>query len=386
MQLHRSIGALTVGALMLGTAGGALAQDTGATLDLATRGQLAAITLDSSSLPDGYTFSGETFLSADQLAAGDVTADELSSAGFIGYYVSEYENPADSTTIRSYVSAWTSAAEVQVGFDLLEDEARTTPTGTFTDATTDVGSDPKELTTGTYPDPADEATTIGTADATFAVDRYLVGVAIETSDGTEANVETVTTLAADLQTRAEGVVGGSGPAGTDLAVPAAGIDVSGFGTTLQSGFLNATEAEQQLGLTGSALSGFSTSWVQSVGIGTDGAMTPIVTVASTVFGDEAAATAVIEQASNLTPGLEGLTVAEGVTVEGSSAVAAYSFSSAAIESTDVDSFRIVFATGTTLTVIDVQGASSPEAAQEAATELANADPGTAPAVPASLTA
>ncbi|MEJ7839805.1 MAG: hypothetical protein WKF81_13415, partial [Thermomicrobiales bacterium] len=343
-------------------------------------------TLDSSSLPDGYSFAGETFLSADQLAAGDVTADELATAGFVGYYISEYGNATDGTTIRSYVSAWTSAAEVQAGFDLLEDEARVSPEGTFTDGITDVGSDPRELTTGTYADAADEATTIGSADVTFAVDRFLVGVAIETGDGSEANVETATTLAADLQTRAEGVVGGTAPAATDLALPVSVIDISAFGMTLQSGYLNATEAEQQLGLTGSALSGFSTSWVQSVGLGADGAMTPIVTVASTVFADEAATTTVIEQAAELTPGLDGLTVVDGVSIEGASGVAAYSFSSAAVEGSDVDSFRIIFASGTTLTVIDVQGAPSPEAAQEAATELANADPATAPAVPASLAA
>jgi hypothetical protein len=388
MRLHRSLGALTVSALLLGTAGSALAQDNtpeaAGGFDIATRSQLAAITLDASSLPDGYTFSGETFLTADQLAAGEVTGESLTSAGFVGYYVSEYENSSDGTTIRSYASAWNSGEDVQAGFDLLEDEAQTSPDGTFTDGTTEVGSDPREATTGTYPDPADETVTIGTNDVTFAVDRYLVGVALETSDGSEANAETVHTLAADLQSRADGVVAGTAPEGTNLELPASVIDISGLGTTLQSGFLNASEAEQLLGLNGSALGSFTASWVQSVGIGSSEAPAPFVTVASTSFADEAAATAVVEQAADLTPGLEGLTAADGVEVESASGVTAFSFSSDAVEGSDVDSFRVVFASGSTVTVVDVQGAPSAEVAQSAATELANADPGTAPAAPEGL--
>ena len=388
MRLHRSLGALTVGALLLGTADSALAQDStpGATggLDIATRSQLAAITLDSSSLPDGYTFSGETFLSADQLAAGDVSADALTGAGFVGYYVSEYENAADGTSIRSYVSAWNSGGEVQAGFDLLEDEAKTLPGGTFTDGTTDIGNDPRESTTGTYTDPADEAVTIGTNDVTFTVDRFLVGVALETSDGSEANADTVNTLAADLKSRADSVVAGTAPAGTDLGLPAAGIDISGLGTNLQSGFLNATESELLLGLNGSALAGFSASWVESVGLGSGDALAPFVTIASTVFADDAAATAVVSQAADLTPGLEGLTAVDGVEVAGASSVTAFSFSSEAAEGSDADSFRIVYATGSKVTVVDVQSAPSAEVAQSAATELANAAPGSAPAAPAGL--
>jgi hypothetical protein len=93
---------------------------------------------------------------------------------------------------------------------------------------------------------------------------------------------------------------------------------------------------------------------------------------------------VVEQAADLTPGLEGLTPVDGVEVEGASGVTAFSFSSDAVEGSDVDSFRVVFASGSTVTVVDVQGAPSAEVAQSAATELANADPGTAPAAPEGL--
>jgi hypothetical protein len=389
MRLHRSIGALTVGALLLGTAGSALAQDgtpeaPADGLDATTRGQLAAITLDASSLPDGYTFSGETFLTADQLAAGDITADDLTGAGFVGYYVSEYENSTDGTTILSYASAWGSADAVQGGFDLLEDETRTLPDASLTDGTTEAGSDPKEITTGTYPDPADASATIGTADVTFAVDQFLVGVALETSDGSEANVDTVNTLAGTLQTRAEGVVGGTAPEGTNLELPASSIDVTGLGTVLQAGYLNSGEAEQQLGLSGSALAGFSASWVQAVGLGSGEELAPFVTVATTEFADDAAASAVVTAAADLTPDLEALTPVDGVEIEGASGVSAFSFSSPAIDGSDVDSFRIVYASGSTVTVVDVQGAPSAEVAQSAATELASTAPGTAPAVPEGL--
>lgn len=387
MRLHRTLGALTLGALLAGTAAPALAQDgtpEAASGDAAIRGNLAAITLDSASLPDGYAFVGETFLTADQLATDGLSADALNEAGFAGYYVSEYANGSDGTTIRTYASAWGSADAVQGGFDLLEDEAATSPDGTFEDASTEVGSDPRELTTGTFPDPADASATIGVADVTFAVDQYLVGVALETGDGSEANTETVNTLAADLQSRAEGVAGGTAPEGTDLALPGQAIDISGFGSVLQAGFLNSGEAESLLGLSGSALGGFNASWVQSVGLGSGDSLAPFVTVATTTFADDAAATAVVEQGAELTPNLAGLTAADGVEVEGASSVSAFSFSSAAVEGEDADSFRVIFANGSTVTVIDVQGAADAEAAQAAATELAGAEPGSAPEVPAGL--
>jgi hypothetical protein len=378
MRLHRTLGALTIGALLLGTAGTALAQDStpdatpAGGLDAATRGQLAAITLDASSLPDGYTFSGETFLSADQLASGDLTADDISGAGFAGYYVSEYANTSDGTTIRSYASSWGAADAVQGGFDLLEDEAKTNPGASLTDGATEVGSDPREITTGTSNDPTDESVTLGVADVTFTVDKYLVGVSLQTSDGSEADTETVNSLAADLQKRAEGVVAGTAPEGTNLDLPGKVLDISGLGANLQEGFLSSGEAEQQLGLNGSALSGFSASWVEAVGLGEGDSLAPFVTVAVTEFGDDAAAQAVIDQAAELTPNLEGLEAVDGVEVEGATGVAALKFSSGAVQGSDVDSFRIVFATGSTLTVVDVQGAADAGAAQTAATELATA--------------
>lgn len=399
MRLHRSLGALTIGALLLGTAGTAVAQnstpETTGGLDTATRSSLAAITLDASSLPDGYTFNGETFLTADQLASGDVAAADISSAGIVGYYVSEYTNSGDGSVIRSYASAWGSASAVQGGFDLLEDETRTDPDAALTDGSTDVGSDPREITTGTLPDASDANVTYGIADVTFAVDQYLVGVSLQTSDGSEASTETVNTLAADLQSRTEGVVAGTAPAGTNLDLPGKVLDLHDLGTTIQEGFLNAAEAEQQLGLNGSALSGFSASWVDSVGLG-DGsnALAPFVTIATTEFSDEAAAKAVVDQAADLTPNLEGIAPVDGVEVDGASGVAAFSFSSAAVTGSGIDSFRIVYANGNTLTVIDVQGAANLDAAQAAATELATAQiacSGDAskcavPTAPASLTA
>jgi|GEM_PF-1818465 len=399
MRLHRSLGALTIGALLLGTAGTAVAQNstpesTGG-LDTATRGNLAAITLDASSLPDGYAFNGETFLTADQLASGDVAAADFNDAGLVGYYISEYTNSGDGSIIRSYASAWGDASGVQAGFDLLEDETRTNPDASLTDAATEVGSDPREITTGTIPDANDANVTYGIADVTFAVDQYLVGVSLQTSDGSEASTDTVNALAADLQSRAEGVVSGTAPAGTSLELPGKVLDLHDIGTTVQEGFLSAAEAEQQLGLNGSALGGFSASWVDSVGLG-DGAssLAPFVTIASTEFSDEAAAQSVVDQAADLTPNLEGLAPVDGVEVEGASAVAAFSFSSSAVTGSGVDSFRIVFASGNTLTVIDVQGAPNLDAAQGAATELATAQVACAgdasqcavPSAPASLTA
>ena len=373
-RLRQTLGALLAGTLIAATGSQVLAQDT-ASPDVALRAQMASITLDGSALPGGYVFVGETFLTAEQVASGDVTSDDLTGAGFVSQYVSTYRNPDNGFEITSYVSAWTDAAAAEAGFEIIEDEARIHPDAELTDGEATVGESPRESTSGTFPDAGNESVTVTTSDTTFRVDRFLVGVALETRDGSEVDVETVNSLAGTLEGRATAAIGNQNPERTDLALVPQALPLFGIGAVLQAGFLGTGDVESMYGLQGSALGGFNASWTEAVGLGEGDALQPYVSVSLTSFGSADDARAIIDQIGDLAPDVPNVESVDGVEVAGSDAVAAFRFPSQATGAAEADSFRIVAVSGTTLVVIDVQGAPSVDVAQEAATQLATAQLG-----------
>lgn len=369
-RFHRTLGALVLGTLLVSSGSQASAQNAGA--DVTLRAQMAAMTLDDGALPDGYAFDGETFLTADQVASGDLEASGLADAGFVSQYLSAYSNDSLATRIRTYVSAWSDANAAEAGFDIIEDEDLTNPDGELTDGDATVGEEPRETTTGSYPDPADDSVTISTADVTFRVDRFLVGVAVETTNGESADAELAGTLAAELEGRATGAISAQNPDGTDLALVPQVLPLQDLGRELQAGFLSPAEVEELYGLQGSALASFSASWAQAIGVGEGDALQPFVAVGMTTFGDDADAATVVEQATDLLPSIVGIEAVDGVTIDGADQVAAYRFPSPAIGSTENDSFRVIFSAGPNVGVVDVQGADSSEIGQQVATDLATA--------------
>lgn len=390
-RLRRTIGALLVSTTLVVAGHGALAQDSGSP-DIALRSQMASITLDSATLPGGYIFTGETFLGADQVASSGLSAEELTQGGFVAQYVSAYRNPDNGFVIRSYVSAWTDAGAAESGFGLIEDEARVNPDGTFEDSAAPVGEAPGETTTGTYPDPLDGGVTVSSVDVTFRVDRFLVGVSLETRDGTAPDTETMNILAGSLESRVTSAIANESPEGTDLQLALQALPLAQLGQELQAGFLNTGEAEQMYGLQGSALGGFDSSWSEVIGLGEGDALQPFVSVGLTSFGSPEDANAIIDQIGDLAPDSAVSQPVEGVAIDGAGSVAAFSFASAATGATEPDSFRIVTVADTMLVVVDVQGAPGADAAQAAATQLATAQVAcvgqtecAAPALPAELT-
>lgn len=370
-RLDRTLGALVLGSLLVSGGSVAWAQDAAADINL--RAQMASMTLDESALPDGYVFEGETFVTADQVASGDLDAQALTDAGFVSQYLSVYRSDPEGVRIRTYASAWTDAAAAEAGFAVIEDEARTNPDAELSDEEASVGEEPRETTTGSYADPSDDSVTINTADVTFRVDRFIVGVAVETTSGEAADTELAGALAAEVEGRATGAVGNENPDGTDLALVPQVLPLHGLGTELQAGFLSPAEVEGIYGLQGSALGSFTASWAQAIGLGEgDDVLEPFVAVGITTFGEEADAQTVVEQATDLSPQIEGIEAVDGVAVEGASQTVAYRFPSPAAGATEIDSFRVIFAVGANVGVVDVQGAPSPEVAQQAATDLANA--------------
>lgn len=391
------MGALVAGAILLGSPAAAQqatppASLAGTSVDVALRAAMASITLDESALPGGYDFDGETFLTAEQSTAGSVDAAALTDAGFVSQYVSVYTDEEETGRIRTYVTAWTDAAAAETGFAVIEDETRTIADGELTDAETSVGEEPREVTSGTYTDPSDAATVVSTVDLTFRIDRYLVGVAVESTGGTAPDPAIADSLAAELEGRATAALGNENPERTDLALVPSVLPLSGLGIELQAGFLSPVEVEGLYGLQGSALGGFDATWSEAVGLGTDDNLAPYVAVGVTTFGGDADATAVVEQASELTPAISGVEAADAPTIEGASQTVAFRFPSPATGADTIDSYRVMFAAGATVGVIDVQGASSPEVAEQAALDLATTQVGcfgaetcAAPTLPAELT-
>jgi hypothetical protein len=124
------------------------------------------------------------------------------------------------------------------------------------------------------------------------------------------------------------------------------------------------------GLQGSVLGGFTASWAEAVGLGSEDAQQPYLSVGVTSFGTEEDANAIIDQIDNLAPDVANAEAVEDVEIAGVDTLAAFRFPSLATGASNVDSFRIVAVSGSTLVVIDVQGAATAEVAQETAIQLA----------------
>ncbi|HEV2073459.1 MAG TPA: hypothetical protein VGR29_07425 [Thermomicrobiales bacterium] len=370
-RITKSVLVLVLSATMLGSGLTALAQPTpgpSIPVDVETRAQLAAMVPGAEDLPVGYQFVGETFLAADEVASGTLDAGALTSAGFITQYVSVYENPESRSRIRAYVSAWNDASAAEAGFALVEDEAMVAPNAALQDSEAGVGEDPRETTIGTYT--LEDGTSVGSVDVTFRRDNLLAGVAVETADGSAADAEMATELATRLDERIETVKNGESPAHTNLELPSQVISLTNQGQVLQAGFLGPAEVENIYGVQGSVLSGIDVSWVESVMVGDPATNASIIAVGTTTFGTPEDAAAAVEQSAELFTPLANQQAVEDVSLEGADAVQAYRYSSENAEGDALDSYRLVFSTGTSLSVIDVQGAGSDIAAAETATQLA----------------
>jgi hypothetical protein len=390
-RLRQIVSGVAIGAMVLSQGVAAWAQTTPEAAAPDPRAQLAAVTPGVEDLPTGFAFVGETFLSADQVSGPGLDAAALQDSGFVTQYVSVYENTDSKERIRSYASLWADDASAGSGFAVLEDEAATNPDATLEDGGTEVGEEPRETSTGTYL--AADGATIGTADVTFRRGPMVVGVAHEKLDGSAADTAIATDIATRVDERAQAVLNGESPAHTDLALPAQVLSFAGNGNaTLQAGFLGPVEVESIYGVQGSLLSGVNASWVETTMIGSSEPGAPTVTVGVTTFGTEDNARSTAEQAADLFLPLANQEVVDGVTVEGADAASAFRYSSESAEDGALDSYRLIFATGTMLTVIDLQGSASDGGAEQAATAISTAqmtcqagEGCEAPALPAEFT-
>lgn len=311
----------------------------------AVQAQAAAMTLTSEDLPTGFTLVGESFLPVPDGVDG-VTA----------HYVSQYTNVDNGQQIRSYVYLFETDEQATAGLESLEGNEPET----LTDSDVEVGT-AAELSVGTYE--AVDGKAIATADVTFVRGNAVAGVAVDNADGSEPNQQLATDLATLKDTRVQAVQ--SGEASVDLSLPAAVIPFANGGTLVQAGFLSAGESEAIYAAQGSALSGLSSSWVQTVAFGEEGTA-PRVTIGVTVFASPEEAATVVEQADRIFLPLSDQEKVEDVTVDGTDSVVAYRYTSRDGSIADQESYRVIFAQGEKVTVVDVQGAPDKETAEAAA--------------------
>jgi hypothetical protein len=379
-RLRRTLAGLAMGTAVaalgmpaLATPSLSMASSLQATPDVSLRAELAASTLAANDLPNGFTFVGETFLTADQVAGDTLDATALDEAGFQTQYISVYENPDEKLRVRSYVSAWTDDAAAEAGFAIVEDEATVSPDAALTDAAASVGDEPRETTTGTYSDA--NGGTISTIDTTFRRGNLVAGVAVEKLDGSEVDATIAGQLAASLDKRVQAVQKGDSPAYADLALPVKVVSLASLGQDIQVGFLGPIEVERIYGLQGSVLDGVKASWVESILLGSSDAPGARVTIGVTTLEKDTDATAIVEHVEELAVSMTNQEDVDGASVEGAETVRAFRFTSPGAEDNALDSYRIIYAVGPTVTVIDVQAAPSDAVAADTANALAAAQVG-----------
>lgn len=338
-------------------------------LDARARAELAAIPLTAEELPNGYERYSEWFVPADQVPYAGIDSETLVSSGFLGAYVSTYVIPGEEGSISSYASLWVDADSAKTGFDLTEDETVTSPGAAMQDEPLEAGDGPAELTTGVVDT---EGSTLQLTDGTFTMDRFVVGISVETLPDSAPDDEAMQSLIDNLEDRASAVASGEAPQGIDLSLPSTILDLRPLGAELQAGFMSAPESEALYGVSGSSLDDLQVSWVLWVAAG-EGDSTPYIVLAVSTYPDADNAARVVEQSADIVPFSVELQPVDGFTINGADSVRAYQYEDPLGDADgSPDSFRAVAQTGNQVIVVDIQGAGSVESAQSSVASLMTA--------------
>lgn len=383
MHLRRLAALLFAGLLLL-TPAAALAQDESPRPNpdapvgdreapAGRRLDLAAIALDATDVGDGYTLAYESYTSPDGLG-GAVTSAEIEATGIRWLYQSQYASTDGSTQLRVYVEEYGSAADARKGFDLFEDESRTVTDPSITtkdEPGLDAGQAPSEVTVATIPS-ANGGSGGSTVDATFRVDRLLLGVALDSTSKEPPSADELTDYANRLAERAQAVLDGDKLPDIDGALPGRLLDFAGS-VNVNEGYVAFTDvfgasAPTEIGAT------YTSGYNRTIALGdpASGAPLPLVTVAVASFGDEATPLSILSSAVTVTPAYTGIERDEVEPIPGTSAVVGFRFANAFATAADApqDSVRLYVLIGTDLLIVEVQGAADADAARGAALAFA----------------
>jgi hypothetical protein len=392
MHLPRTAALVLAAALALFPVLGTLAQDDqtpradpnaplGQKKSTTARIDLAAIALDDADVGASYGLSFETYIPADQLSAllfnGAISASQVKSTGIRWYYESQYVTADGVTTLTCYVEEYPNVAGVTKGFNIFENEdLKSPPTATSTDAKglPGVGSTPSEVTTTKVK--ASGSTPAGTTlDATFRVDRLLMGVSIATTATTPPKEQDLTDLAKRLQERAQAVLDGKELPEIDSALPARLLDFA-ESFDVDEGYTTFAATFGPSAPTGIDAT-FQSGYTRTVALGQDPnakVPLPLVTVGVSEFNTESSGLAILSNSISTSPPYKGMARVETDPIPGTSASVGLSFADP-FNNGDANSFRLFVLIDTNLINIDVIGADTLDHAQAAALSLAKQEAG-----------
>jgi hypothetical protein len=333
---------------------------------------LSAMTLDSATIPEEFTLLFEIYTSPEELAdnlSGQVDREQLLATGLESYYTSYYVDDDSATTLRTYIISFQTIPGVRAGFNLLEDEENLVPNGSLIDEAVPegLGEPPGEITSGTIEN--GDGTQTFTYDVSFRINRFEVGIALESNDEDEIDSDLVDELAVDLANRVTAVLTAEPIAGIEPVLAEQVLELEG--EISLEGFETAAEAFQLTDAT-DAPDGFVSSYFRGASYSTF--VEEIYPFAGTTvvrFESAADVENAIEDAETIMPSFPQLEELSRVEIEGADDVVAFSFL-VSEDSEEADSVRIFVQVEDTMLIIDVEGADSLDDAETAAITLAEA--------------
>ena len=331
----------------------------------------AAMTLDSSVIPDDYTLFYEIYFTPEEIAdrrAGQIDREQLLSTGLEASYESFYRD-SDDNEIRTYIYRFKTIQGVRAGFNLLEDEDTLVPNGGLKDlpALEGVGEPPGEITTGTIEN--GDGTQTNEYDISYRIDRYEIGIAMNTQGDTEPDTKLADKLAADLADRVKAVLAGESVANVDGALPGyvlqleGQVAIEGFESGVETFQLN-DPADVPDGFVAGYFRGASYStFIQEI--------LPFASITAVRFESADDVANALDSPESIMPNAPDLDDLRGVEIDGVDDLTAFQFT-ASNDADSPDSVRLFMQIDDLMLVIDVEGMPTLDDAETAAIDLANA--------------
>jgi hypothetical protein len=339
---------------------------------------LAAMALDSTVVPEGYTLFYELYIPGDRIASdltgGAITQEEADATGIQWYYESVYISADSNTRLRSYVEQYADEAGAALGFDLLEDEQRLAPAGSvFTDGPgAGVGQEPSEISEGSL-QPEGTPMAITSVDSTFRSGNLLAGVSVDTIPGVVADKQVAIALSQVLYDRIQAVIAGQPLELIDYTLPDRIVTLGPDWTGHDEGYLAATEIygpENGATVAPAFVSGYFTN--ESPASSSNAFPVPLVSINVSEFQDESTPLQLLNLPDVLQPPFDGVQPLDIDPIPGSSVTQAFQYVNPLFTDATEDSVRIVMIVGGNLVFIDIQGNKTLDGARDAAIQIATA--------------
>lgn len=347
----------------------------------APRLNLAAMVLDSTVVPEGYTLFYEVYIPGSRISSdltgGTIPQAEVDATGLQWYYESVYISADGNTRLRSYVEQYADENGAIAGFALLEDEQRLAPPGSsFTDGPgAGVGEEPSEISEGSL-QPSGTPMVITSVDSTFRTGNLLAGVSVDTVPGVTADRQVAIDLSKVLFDRIQSVRANQPLTLIDYSLPSQVVTLGPEWNGHDEGYLAATEIygpDAGATLAPSFVSGYFTN--ESPAGSTSAFPVPLVSLNISRFTDDTGPLQVFNMPGRLAPPFDGATPIDMAPIPGSSITQAWSYLNPLLSSepgATADSVRIAVAVGSDLIILDIQANKTLEGAQEAAIQIATA--------------